>query len=1585
MRKKRAKLLLFFETTKYFFIFFEKFAYVNYFVYFCAAKVTEKPKVKRALYIIGVLLVSLLLVGGTLVATLMSDRVETAAVQLVTRELARTFGTNAHIGNVSYHFPARVLLKDVYIEDKQGDTLAYISEAYAHFKPLALQENEIRFSHLHLKNGVAKIYQTDQGEWNYQFLVDAFAKKEKKESLQSLLAVEDIRLDSMRVHYEDWQTEIDHAKMDLHELSEEVLDAEIRELKGRLSNEERARGEQLDVESMKAHLIFNDTMLAVPTLTAELPNSRCDLSGIEIHYPTGDTLYLSKSAHEIDFKVTLHEACLIPSDLALLAPKLANLKREICMTGMLSGRLDSLRAKDLAVSYNHQQIFVGDLYARGLPKMEDLYLQANFQDIHTNAPMLQDFLSQLNNRPVHLPVYLHRLGEMHYRGLAEGRPYEFSLHGAFRSALGTITTDGEFACDTNYTNMRYNARVVARKFRFGRLLSVPDWTSATVDAKLKGEWTKGTDGEEDNLEGTIKGSVRDFIYKGYTYDELTLDGQYAPKLYKGQFAIDDEHLKLAFNGVVNLQEKVPAINCDLVCRHVDTEPLGINVLGSGIRSRFKMAVDLDGTNIDKMSGYLVLDSLFVGTVRDSILMRQMTLLVDAGTNKNKYFTLRSDYLTAEANGTFRYADLVPALQNMVHHYLPSAVPASSKRPGDVELNLHADGHRLRDLQRLYEAPLTLSDHPTLRAKMNLPADKEPKIDMRFYAPGVRAMNTPLHDLTIVASTVDTLRHTGSYSGSGLSLSLSTEAHQMHTVLSCLAFRDTLLTHVTLRQESDLDERLPDGWRELSPRQLQLALSDLDNRERMQALVAAQRAGTYGGDIRLTTHFDRYNNLPLIDMHIHRGSLLLRDSTYTIGESRVTYCAADTTIAVDHFSFDGGGQHLSANGIGSPRNSDSLTVALAKIDASYVVPFLLPVQTIMFNGLLTGKAQISSLMRKPQIDAQIHVDSMGLNNCYFGEADVDLHIHDSLFFHADVMRPTRKVVDLNGEAHFDGSGRWKLDMMADSVPLAFVNHWTNVVIDDLDGYGSGHVCVGGEKESVYVLLRAEAQDASLTLPWTGCRYTIAHDTIVMDTTSILFPNVHLTDAEGHPVEVNGGIYHKQFSQFQLDLHVDIHNALVFDLPDKQGEMLQGHVYANGHADVTGTDEDIHVNADAVTTGKSRFRLSIDNTASAYESNFIHFVTHKTDTQTSDGEEEVVETDLDNIDLEINTKDRDEDKYKRAGRCLLTLNIEINPRLLFQFVLGERTGDIIQGRGSGALRLTYDTETGDVRLLGTYDLEQGTLSYTVANVIRREFTVANGSTIVFSGDATNPQLDVTAQYRVTANLKDLFGDEIDQIGTTRSNIPVLTGLHMTGPLNNPILSFSLEFPLSDQTIQQQVRQVINTDEMLMRQVIYLLVFGRFFTPDYMNQAQYATLNSTYSLLSSTVTGQINNWLSKLTDMLTLGVAIRTDGEGANASQEYEAQFQLQPVDRLVINGNVGYRYNDISNQPFFGDLDVELLLTQDGQFRLKGYTHTVDKYSLRQATTMQGVSFLWKKDFNWPTAEQTKAKRAARKAKRAEKKK
>ena len=1530
---------------------------------------------KRALTITGITLAGILLVCGLLVAILMSNAVETAIVQRITKDLARTLGTQAHIGRVEYHLPARVRVLDIYIEDQQHDTLAYVAEVYAHFRPLSLREDAVRFSHLHIKDALLNAYMLPDSTWNYQFLVDGLANEEDDQRKQSLVSIEDIDVENLRARVQDWRGKVETAHVDLHELSDVVLDVEVRKMRGELTK--LNVDDRFVLEDMQAHVIFNDTMLAMPKLAIQLPRSYCNLNGIEVHYPMGDTLYLSQSAHDIDFRVQLHEACLVASDLALLVPQLSGVKSKICLQGQLSGRLDSLHADALTVQYDGQDVFAADLFISGLPDISNPYVRANFQDIYTTAPIMQDLLSQLTKKPVKLPEQLHRLGGMHYRGLAEGYLHDVQLQGAFITALGNITTNGRFVSDSAFNTLDYDARVTARNYRFGRLLGVPQWNSATVDVRTNGQLADG------QLHGDVKGKVSDFVYKDYTYDELTLDGNYSPQRFDGKFAIDDEHLKLSFNGMVNFKEKCPEVNFELICRHLDSAPFGIASLGDGLRTRFRLSADMNGVNPDRMSGNVVLSSLFLATPKDSVLMNEMALLVSAGEDHSKAMTLKSDYIKAQVDGVFRYADIAPSMQAMLHHYLPTAVPEPKRTPNDVQISLKADGYRLRDLQKLFTAPVVLSDHPTLRASVDIPVEGEPHVDMRFHAPGVRAVNMPLHDLMIIACTVDSLVHNKNTKGSGLQLSVAAEAHQMQTAISCLAFRDSVLTHVTLRQQAELDEKLPNGWRDLTPRQLQRALSKLDWKDQQRALLNAQRAGAYGGDLHMITHFSQYNQKPLVDMHILPSRLTLRDSLYTIGESRIAYCAADTSLQVNRFAFEGGGQHMFAHGTGSRRPSDVLEVDIKGIDASYVVPFVLPVQTIMFNGILTGKAKIASLFRKPSVEAQIHVDSMGLNNCYFGDAEVDLHLRDKLRFHADVMRPTRKVVDLNGEAAlFDGSGAWRLDMQADSVPIEFVNHWTSTVLTDLRGYGSGHVCVGGQKEEVYVLLRAAAQDASFTLPWTGCRYTVHGDTLVMDTTVIRFPNVHVTDAEGHRVLVNGNLYHKQFQNFRLDIHADARDALVFDFPDKEGEMLQGHVYATGHADVTGDEMNIFVNADAVTSGKSRFRLNLDNTSSAYESNFIHFVAH-TDSAELKAEEEAepVETDLDNIDLVVKKKKKkEEEEYKREGRCQLALNIEVNPKLLFQLVLGERTGDMIQGRGSGALRATYDTETGDIRLLGTCDIEQGTLSYTVANVIRREFNVASGSNIVFSGDATNPQLNVTAQYKVTANLKDLFGDEIDQVGTTRSNIPVLTCLHMTGFLNNPILNFSLELPLSDQTIQQQVRQVINTDEMLMRQVIYLLVFNRFFTPDYMSQAQYATLNSTYSLLSSTVTGQINSWLGKLSDVFTLGVAIRADGEGADASQEYEAQIQLHPVDRLVINGNVGYRYNDVSNQPFFGDLDVELLLTEDGQWRLKGYTHTVDKYSLRQASTIQGVGFMWKKDFDVPSKEE----RAAKKAEKAEKK-
>ena len=342
---------------------------------------------KRLLYILGVLLVSLVLVSGMLVCVLMSDEVETAAVRLVTAELSNILGTDAHVGAVEYRFPAKIAIKDVYLEDQQGDTLGYIGELNGHFAPLALRKGEIRFSHVRLRDAVANIYQVEsEGEkvWNYQFLIDAFKSEQKKKSnpLQSLISVRDVQLDNIRVRYEEYEALLSHAEMDLHGLSADKLDAEISRMAMVVNSE-------MEVENLKAHVILTDSLIQIPTMMAKLPQSKLELSSIEIAV-AGKDLRLTSP-----FKI---DAQLVPADVRMIVPRFNGFKRAIALSGELDGRLDSLSVRQMEMRYNGLTILEGDIAAIGLTKTENPYLRANLTDLRASAAQIQDFLSQCDLR-----------------------------------------------------------------------------------------------------------------------------------------------------------------------------------------------------------------------------------------------------------------------------------------------------------------------------------------------------------------------------------------------------------------------------------------------------------------------------------------------------------------------------------------------------------------------------------------------------------------------------------------------------------------------------------------------------------------------------------------------------------------------------------------------------------------------------------------------------------------------------------------------------------------------------------------------------------------------------------------------------------------------------------------------------------------------------------------------------------------------------------------------------------------------------------------------------------------------------------
>ncbi len=1487
---------------------------------------------KRVLYYISVLLFSLLLLMGLITASLGSEQVQNSIAELVTEELSHGLGANTSIGHIEYIFPARVRIHDICLEDQQGDTLAYIHQMYAHFRPLPLLKNQIRFSRVDIRGVKGHVYTLPDGQYNYAFLIRAFHSDQPSDDtpFQALLSIRDIHIDDVQFRWDDYSMLLSAAELDLSHFTKDSLDGEIKQLKGSI----RRGGERLVIEDLKAHIQMTDTSLYFPTLMARLPQSELDASGVRITLPKG-AITTHGAMH--DTRVSLHTktAVLHPADIALLAPGLKTIDGELQFDGDIEGAVDSIAANNLRLSYNGQQIIHGHVSAVGLPDMDKARMHIRCQDIRVTAAQIEHFLADYENRQVTLPAALHRLGEIHFKGDIDGRLHNMHLNGGFHTGLGDMVVNGQFSADSAWQTMHYNAKMSTGSFRLGDMLASKEVGNLSGDIKADGTLQSGT------VTTNLAADIRSIMLHGYTYQGIHIDGHYEPKLFDGLMTINDPNVQLHFNGRVNMRGSYPDVDCALRLGRLRPAALKLYTKVPEMAMSGAMRIQLSGTDVDHMRGAADIDSLRISDGKQTLRLHHLNLSAQADNGLRKHIQLTNDYLSATVDGVFRYQDLGLIAQRAAHRLLPPALAASWEQSighyqgtpqGRQHLTIDVTGHRLADLLALFGIHLPLGEAQSLYASID---DAAGLYTLRGSQPSMAVGNNQLTDLQFNLSNM------------GGKTSLDANASMM----GYNAGLQVLLRGDSLRADAQITDPT-------MAKQLQF------------------------GDLTLHTRFRQHSGKPMVDMHLDRTQLHFGDSIFIFDDTYLNYSAADSALSVDQFRIhtESYAQMISIQGVASHKMSDALFINMQGLNSAYIMPMVVREKSFKMGGMVDGWTTLYGLFNNPGIEGDVHITDFSMGGEVIGDANGQISFDPrkrKILYHARVADTERERAGLYGEADL-AAHKWEINITPTHFPLAFITYWTKHILPDIGGYATGTVKVAGDGPKVYVLTRAKAEDATIRIPWTGCQYHI-FDTIYMDSCAIRFPKMVLKDDDGNPVEFEGKITHDQFRDFGFHLIAKPHKGMVLDLPYKAGETMQGRVYAEGEAYIDGDERLITVTADAKTANKSQFRFSLGSASTANETNFVHFVDSlRTHIDTAAMRQWTDSVPADTIRKRLNLPETD-------SRFKIALNIDMTPQLNFQLMLDERTGDMIQARGEGALRFTYDSHNDDYSLMGTYTAESGSLGFTLANVIRREFSIGSGSTIVWNGDPGNPVLNVTAKYHVTANLRDLFGDEISSIGVNRSSVPVNTCLNMTGPLSNPILQFGIELPMSEENIQQQVRAIINTDEMLMRQVVYLLVFGRFYTPEYMTTTTNVGLNETYSIISSTVTGQINNWLGKLTDVFTVGLQFRAEGSGATASQEYEAQFQLQPVDRLIINGNVGYRYNDISNRPFFGDLDAEVLLTNDGQLRLKAYTHTVDKYSLRQANTIQGIGLVWRYNFNIPSKDQRKQLRAERKARKEAKRK
>ena len=1200
----------------------------------------------------------------------------------------------------------------------------------------------------------------------------------------------------------------------------------------------------------------------------------------------------------------------------------------------LHGSLDAIYAQNMQLIFQGEQLFSGNLSVVDPTKLEALYIQADSTDLWCNGALLQNLLQQLSIQSFSLPPIITQLGNIHYHGNIHGWLDSLSLKGAFNTSFGTIDVAGYLNSDTTLQDLYFSGNVHTQSFQLGSLLQQPDLGGITLDAHVVGKFEK-----QQFIAAKTKASIQKIEYKHYSYQNIQIEGDIAPQEIKGKLNINDENIQLDIaDGLVDWSEEETRLWLNMMLSNF--KPATLNLIQQYPDLTLGAAIDIHlytsgkvHEMLDNMTGYVIVDTLHIVNGAKQTTMQQFELAIEDNSSEKPNahtMSIQSDYLTADLNGVFMYSTLPTTIQQLLHTYIPSIVEQPDNISTNNRVDLQATIRNFEPITQVMDLEIDLPE--TFSIKGHIYEDQQ-KFALQTTIPYIRTSGTNMEDIDIALNN----------NNDQLELSLSVLNHLPKD-------------NPTAAKLGDIKAKI-----QLSAKNDKLGLEvQLENTDKVRN----------EGIIHATSQLSRNNDTVQMDIEVLPTNFILNDSSWNISQANIRYIPAKKIIDVHDFALYTDYQSIAINGRASTLDTDSLTIALHNINMDYLLSYTEAQKAISIMGPATGEAHIYSIFSEPMLEAQAQIANGGLNGVYLGnitaEAILDRE-NKTILIDGQIVDSTNHVVAQVAGKVVPSNKWWGLDITCDSVDIHFIDAWTNGIIANPQGRAYGHVKVEGQEQLVWVTGRALAKNAQVTVPQIGTTFYLT-DSIFLDSTAIQFPNITMYDQYGNQGSFSGHVWHENFMDITYDLKAQANNMMVMNLPADQQSLFYGQVYGTGDVHIHGDEINCYIDVNAKTEAKTKFYLNVNSASKATSSNFINFVQPSKEAQKPE-------------DSSLSTNNQSTSTPKTYLR--LSLQGEVTPEADINIKLGADDG--IKGRGEGNLKLVYEDPSEHIQMQGEYTLQSGKFDFSIGNIVRRNFTIREGSKITWASDPLAPVVDIFGVYNTSASLRDLFGSESEQIATDRTSVPVNCVLHMTDELFNPTLDFEIELPQSDESVQSQIKSIINTDEMLMRQVIYILAFNRFYTPDYLQNTQNVGLNETYSILSSTITGQINSWLSKLTDVFTMGFNFRTDGEGETASQEYEANFQIHPINQLIINGNFGYRYNDISNRPFFGDLDIEYLLTKNGKLRAKAFTHTVDKYSLRQANTVQGVGFVFKHDFDWndKPAKKVQKKEATKKVKRDKK--
>ena len=1442
-------------------------------------------------------------------------------------ELSKFLGGKIEIGQVSIYPYNEVIINDVQLSDTLGNKIASIEEVGTEISIYDLIfHRRFVFTYAELVGLDAKLSKaTPSSPLNIQFILDAVKPKDKnKPPTKFDLAINAIVIRKCKASYDieslDARADslfdknhiaISHLSADIKipKLDNENYDFEIR----RLSFVEKSG---FALKELTSNIHVGQTSISAQDLKIKLNNSILIPNDITLTF--ANLKKIKEELSELPLNIRFANSYVTPSDFAPFNKILNNFTSPVYITCLVDGKIDDINISTLNLESQNKVFSIqtsGSI--KNVTNKDSIKVVSPNIKLHINIDNIANKANEVMNLPQNTLQTIKKVGYVNLNGSLEYEDKDMFYVGNIMTALGTIHTDGRLKLNKDNHPQRFRGKVLTKGLNIGSVINNKDLLGSVafnVKANLNLLNKRPT--------GKVEGKIDHIDLKGYRYKNILTDLEITKDSYMGAVNLQDPNVNIKIEGLAKIDGKNSIIDVNGKLSDINLHNLNLNKKNPDHKFNADLYASFTGNNLDNAEGDIIISDIsYIDNENKGITIDHLDLTARKLDDKQKQLTINSDVINGSVNGEINFAQIGKTFKKAARTILPALIPEE-----DPQKQKRNKKKKNKEVQKFnnFDYHFVIANNNEIPEFFKLPI-------------------SVVHPITI-SGVVDEYNNEISF---GLDAPYFMQGNKIIEKTSVSAKIDGASDLMRLNVISQLDHKNGD---------IMLLLSANASQNHVNTDINWQydRERQFNGQISLSTALQKsLDNKLLADIDIKPTKFAVNDTTWFINPAKIK--VVDKRIELSGINVHRENQFVKANGFVSDSYDDELKLQLSSIDLDYVFETL-KINHVVFSGTATGDFFASGLLSKvPRImTPRLHVKNFAYHHAPLGDADIQSYWDNEnkgVVINADIHQHNGRESFVRG-AVYPTKNSLDFKFNTDHINVEILKPFMSAFTTDIKGEASGWCELYGTFKLLNMKGRMFADAFKIKIDYTNTFYNVS-DSIILDPGIIKVTDATIYDDLGNTATLNGTVTHTYFKDACFDFAItDAKNLLCYNTNEKINPIWYGKIFGNGAAFVKGEPGLVNIDINMASAPKSSFTFVLSDMEEAGEYSFITFTDKRKEKRIKEEQKNMPEF-LKNIHQQ---------KQQESNPSVFNLNllVDANPNVAMTLVMDPEGGDKIRAIGSGNMKVTYSSNE-EMKVFGSYTVDQGKYNFTLQDIIIREFKIKNGAAISFHGDPLQADVDLQAAYSLNANLQDLDESFVEDKDLNRTLVPVNALLNLSGVISHPSISFDLEFPTLTQDVYRKVRSIISTDDMMNQQIIYLLALNRFYTPEYMGNTNKN--NEFASVASSTISSQLSNMLGQLSDKWTIAPNLHTD-KGDFSDVEVELALSSRLLNnRLLLNGNFGYSDNSMNNNNFIGDFDIEYLLTKNGTIRLKAYNRYNDqKYYIKNSLTTQGVGIVFKHDFN-----------------------